>query len=411
MLEWNITVIVGSGPHQTSLHHAESANVHQQGKLHDLKHGNDMDNQQEGSLQTHHTGGSGYRRRGHAIHEQVDEKVMQREIDDLKKQLRQAQRKQTPSSSNVSSNDEEDASYRQRSGIPLSESFSREEENPHKMRQRSSSGREVGTNVMKKALSQISKSPFTRGIEKAKLLRHFHQPTFAMYNGRMDPVEHVSQFKQKMAVHSQDEALLCRVFPSSLESMPMRWFDGLRTNSISSFKKLTQSFCSRFITCSRVSQPLDSPLSMSMKEGESVKAYAERYWEMFNEIDGDFDEVAIRTFKVSLPPEHGLRKSLTGKPVTSLRQLMDRVDKYKRIEYDQQQGKGKAKVIPQERRDFWSDRYNNNRPRRDYVEQTGSNNNQVVEAVFRELVHQVLEKVKNESFFKWPKKMAGNPEK
>ena len=112
----------------------------------------------------------------------------------------------------------------------------------------------------------------------------------------------------------------------------MRWFDGLRTNSISSFQKLTQSFCSRFITCSRVLQPLDSLLSMTMREGgESVKAYAERYWEMFNAIDGDFDEVAIRTFKVGLPPEHGLRRSLTGKPVTSLRQLMDRVDKYKRI--------------------------------------------------------------------------------
>ena len=103
---------------------------------------------------------------------------------------------------------------------------------------------------------------------------------------------------------------------------------------------------------------------MSMREGESVKAYTERYWEMFNEIDGDFDEVAIRTFKIDLPSEHSLRKSLTGKLVTSLRQLMNRVDKYKRIEDDQQQGKGIAKVIPQERKDFRSDRYNNNRRER-----------------------------------------------
>ena len=50
-----------------------------------------------------------------------------------------------------------------------------------------------------------------------------------------------------------------------------------------------------------------------------MKAYAERYWEIFNEIDGDFDEVVIRTFKVGLPFEYGLRKSLTGKPITSLR--------------------------------------------------------------------------------------------
>ena len=144
-----------------------------------------------------------------------------------------------------------------------------------------------------------------------------------------------------------------------------------------------------------------------------MKAYAGRYWEMFNEIDEDFNEVAIRTFKVGLPLDHGLRKSLTGKSVTSLRQLMDRVDKYKRIEDDQQQGKGKAKVIPQEKRDFRSDRYNN-RPKRDYVEQPGSNGTQAVGAigaVFQEPVHQVLEKVKNEPFFKWPNKMVGNPEK
>ena len=75
---------------------------------------------------------------------------------------------------------------------------------------------------------------------------------------------------------------------------------------------------------------------------------------MFNEIDCDFDEVVIKTFKVGLPSEHGLRKSLTGKLVTSLCQRMNRVDKYKRIEDDQQQGKGKAKVIPQEMRDFRS---------------------------------------------------------
>ena len=112
---------------------------------------------------------------------------------------------------------------------------------------------------------------------------------------------------------------MCRVFLYSLRPMTMRWFDGLRTNSISSFKKLTQSFCPRFITCNRIPQSLDSLLTMSMRKGESVKAYAERYWEMFNEIDDNFDEVAIRTFKVGLPSEHGLRKSLTSKPVTSLR--------------------------------------------------------------------------------------------
>ena len=57
---------------------------------------------------------------------------------------------------------------------------------------------------------------------------------------------------------------------------------------------------------------------MSMREGKTLKAYLDRYWEMFNEIDGDFDDIAIRTFKVGLPAKHGLRKSLIRKPVTSV---------------------------------------------------------------------------------------------
>ena len=55
---------------------------------------------------------------------------------------------------------------------------------------------------------------------------------------------------------------------------------------------------------------------------------------MFNEIDGDFDDVAIRTFKVGLPAEHDLRKYLTKKPVRSMRRLMDRIDEYKWVEED-----------------------------------------------------------------------------
>ena len=89
---------------------------------------------------------------------------------------------------------------------------------------------------------------------------------------------------------------------------------------------------------------------------------------MYNEIDGDFNDVTISTFKSGLPTEHGLRKSLIEKPVISQRQLIDRIDKYRRVKEDQQLGKGKANVIPQERRDFWSDRYNNNnRPQRDFA--------------------------------------------
>ena len=80
-----------------------------------------------------------------------------------------------------------------------------------------------------------------------------------------------------MAVHSKSEALMCKLFPSSLGPMAMRWFDSLKEGSINSFKKLTRAFGAHFVTCSRVPQPLDSLLSMAMWEGETLKTYSDRY--------------------------------------------------------------------------------------------------------------------------------------
>ena len=210
-------------------------------------------------------------------------------------------------------------------------------------------------------------------------------------------------------MHSKNEALMCKVFLSNLGPVAIRWFDGLGAGSIDSFKELTWVFVSHFVTCSRVPRPLDSLLSITKRAGKTMKTYSERYWEMFNEIDGNFNDVAIITFKVNLPAKHDLRKSLTRKPVRSVRQLMNRINEYKRVEEDQQQGKGKAKVISQERRDFKLNRYNNNRPRRDFAWQFGSTATQVVSTVFYEPVHQVLEKIKNKPYFKRPDKMEGDP--
>ena len=65
---------------------------------------------------------------------------------------------------------------------------------------------------------------------------------------------------------------------------------------------------------------------------------------MFNEINGDFDDVAISTFKVGLPTEYGLRKSLTSKPVISVHQLMDWIDKYKGLKKTRNRGKEKSRL-------------------------------------------------------------------
>ena len=147
---------------------------------------------------------------------------MQREIDHLKKELHHTRQRRTPSRSVSSSDSEKDGSYRCKSRTPPSESFSYEKEHHRERRYKSPTCRGLGNDAMSKALNQISKSPFTRKIEGATLPRCFHQPTFTIYNRRTDPMKHVSHFNHRMAVHSKDESLMCKVFPSSLGPVVIR---------------------------------------------------------------------------------------------------------------------------------------------------------------------------------------------
>ncbi|XP_075633895.1 uncharacterized protein LOC142606427 [Castanea sativa] len=264
-----------------------------------------------------------------------------------------------------------------------------------------------GSDAMGKALRQIAKSPFVTRINRAKLPRRFSQPIFTMYNGRTDPVEHVRHFSQKMTVYSNNEALMCRVFPSSLGPVAMRWFDALAEGSLRSFEELTRAFGARFITCTRIPKPLDALLSMSMREGETLKTYSDRYWEMYNEIDGDVENVAVRTFKVGLPTEHGLRKSLTMKVAIDMRQLMDRIDKYKRVEEDQVQSKGKMKGYL-ERKDLRVGGFQGIRPKRDFPSHPRTAETPLINSLFKDPVHHILEKIRHEPYFRPPNKMSGD---
>ena len=201
---------------------------------------------------------------------------MQLEINSLRKRLRREGQRRTPSNSDFSFDDVGDGSYKPRSKAPSSESFSCDKDSHRKRRSKSSSCKGLGNYAMSKALNQISRSPFTRRIEGGRLSQWFTQPTFTMCNGWTDPVEYVSHFNHRMAVHSKNKALMCKVFPSSLGLLAMRWFDGLGADSIDSFKELTRAFGSRFITCNKVPQPLDSLLSMTMREKETLKIYSDR---------------------------------------------------------------------------------------------------------------------------------------
>ena len=125
--------MVGSGPHQ-----AESMGPQREDHFVNLERRRNRDV----SVHTTHTSRSQSRNGSHLSHEE-DTKALQLKIDHLKRKLRHERRRRTPSCSDFSSDDER--------------------------RYRSLPSKGLGNDAMSTALNQISKSPFMRKIERAKL--------------------------------------------------------------------------------------------------------------------------------------------------------------------------------------------------------------------------------------------------
>jgi hypothetical protein len=162
----------------------------------------------------------------------------------------------------------------------------------------------------------------------------FSPPNYVMYDSRANPIGHISHFRQSMALHLGNDALMCRMFPSSLGPMSFRWFNCLQHSLIHSWNELVEAFVSRFITNSRKPKEFDSQLSIRMKDSESLKSYSSRYWKVYNKVDGCTKEIAIKTFKLDLDPESELRHNLSRRSAKSMRDLMSRIGQFVRVEDD-----------------------------------------------------------------------------
>ena len=199
--------------------------------------------------------------------------------------------------------------------------------------------------AMSRALCRAARSSFSNDIEWALMPSRFTWPPFNSYNEKTNLVEHVSHYIHMMSLHTHNDTLMCKVFPSSLGLMALRWFNELQKGSIHSFTELIQEFGARFVTCSRMPQPVDALLFMKMRVDETLHGYASRYWELYNEIGRGNEKIAIRTFRMGLPEDYELQESLTMRPPENMRQLKRLIEEYKCLEDDHLQSKGKAPLL------------------------------------------------------------------
>ncbi|GFZ15915.1 hypothetical protein Acr_25g0003240 [Actinidia rufa] len=70
-------------------------------------------------------------------------------------------------------------------------------------------------------------------------------PKFTLYDGKSNLRSHFTRIRQMMTLWNYLDALMYRVFPSSLGDLGLTWFDSLPTGSIEGFYQLIESFIAR----------------------------------------------------------------------------------------------------------------------------------------------------------------------
>uniref|UniRef100_A0A2N9FK28 Uncharacterized protein n=1 Tax=Fagus sylvatica TaxID=28930 RepID=A0A2N9FK28_FAGSY len=258
-------------------------------------------------------------------------------------------------------------------------------------------------------LRQISHSPFSSRIERAKLPARIAPLNLVTYNGKTDPVSHLSHYRRSMALHNGDDILMCRIFPSSLGDVALRWFDRLDHGSIHSWTELSEAFTTRFITNTRKPKEVDSLMALVMRSGESLKSYSARYWETYNEIDRCGEDVAISQFRFGLPVGSKLRQSLAKKPPPDMSNLMSRIEQHVRVEEDglQPQKQSGDNVVVQKK----SAQPETSRAQRN-PKQSGPvtrESFQAINTTFKEPIFKILPQIKNKPYFAWPARLNGDP--
>ena len=66
------------------------------------------------------------------------------------------------------------------------------------------------------------------------------------YDETTDPDEHADAYVTQVSLYMTEDALLCRVFPTSLKGTALNWFTRLPPHSINCFDILVSDSC-RFV--------------------------------------------------------------------------------------------------------------------------------------------------------------------
>ncbi|RVW27119.1 hypothetical protein CK203_098953 [Vitis vinifera] len=176
-------------------------------------------------------------------------------------------------------------------------------------------------------------TPFCSHIIHYEPPRGFLVPKFSTYDGSR-PLRPFMHYRQLMTLDIGNDALLCKVFPASLQGQALSWFHRLPPNSVGNFRDLSEAFVGQYLCSARHKQNISTLQNIKMQDNESLREFVKRFGQAVLQVEACSMDVVLQIFKRSICPGTPFFESLAKKPPTTMDDLFRRANKYSMLEDD-----------------------------------------------------------------------------
>ncbi|XP_050878004.1 uncharacterized protein LOC127081820 [Lathyrus oleraceus] len=118
----------------------------------------------------------------------------------------------------------------------------------------------------------------------------FNTPNLDQYEGDTCPKSHLIMYYRKMATHMDNEKLMIHYFQDSLKGASSKWYLTLNQTRIRCFKDLSDAFIKQYKYNMDIDPDRRQLLSMSQKDYESFKEYAQRWRGTVSQVEPPLTE-------------------------------------------------------------------------------------------------------------------------
>jgi len=169
--------------------------------------------------------------------------------------------------------------------------------------------------------------PLSAEIWNAPIPDNFKPPHLPTFDGRGDPMEHVTTFNNRMAVVGAADSLKCKLLAGTFNDAALRWYMNLPRFSIISYHDMIQKLSQQFSASRHRKVSSNNLFNVRQGQSESLRNYLARFNDSTIKVSNPNQELFVGAF------QNGLRagqfnESLAQKPADSMEEIISWAECY-----------------------------------------------------------------------------------